>query len=280
MKKSALLASLLASALVLAGCGGGDGGATPPATEPGTADGGGKPVDPPAPANTGSVSAQFVAGAAPRYMLLGIGSQSFGRLDNHTQAADSGAVTVINSTTLGGDTSTREISGDAGFAMGRWAKGTVTFSSGTRVLDGVSNAAYHYVLLNSLPAFPEDAAYTCDAGKFTAPTYIGGSNVAASVYTGATTGTATLAFSDKGAAIGVSLTATAGGISGGVSGNSQVATPSNLGITGAFLSGGAGMGLQVADAGDGKALVVAAYKVNLANGAMYQGVATFSCSPQ
>ncbi|KAF7962650.1 hypothetical protein AWV80_19095 [Cupriavidus sp. UYMU48A] len=195
------------------------------------------------------MSAQFSPGAAPRYMLLGTGSQGFGRLDNHSQAADSGAVTVINSTTLTGDTSTREISGDAGFAMGRWAKGTVTAPGGTRALDGVSNAAYHYVLLNGFPAFPADAAYNCDAGKFTAPTYIGGTNVAASAYTGTTTGASTLVFSDDGAAVGVNLTATAGGVGGAVSANARVATPSNLGITGAFLSGGAGMGLQVATQG-------------------------------
>ena len=48
-------------------------------------------------------------------------------------------------------------------------------------------------------------------------------------------------------------------------------------MTGSFLSGGAGTMLTVADGAAGKYIVVAGYKVALANGAIHQGVASYLC---
>lgn len=149
MKNKILLSLSLLSLGLLHACGGGSGGGTPMAVAPLGAASGAAGLTAPAPANadSGSVSASFVRSERARYLLLGVGAQSFGVLSQSEQAA-SGAMTRLNDNTLTGSSATKEINGDANFAIGRWAAGTVTRSSGSETLTGADNRAYHYVALN------------------------------------------------------------------------------------------------------------------------------------
>lgn len=262
-----------AAALVctLAACGGGgSGGDTTPILVPVL-------PAPTAVVNTGTVSAPFVAGTSPRFLLVGAALQSSGPATPVVQNA-AGVVTTLGSNTFtGSPIATEEISGDASYAQGRWVQGTVTTSSGATTLTGTSNDAYHYVAFNQLAALPTTGAPSCAAGRMTAPTYIGGSTSGITANSGTATGTAILSFSATGAAITVSVAAQAGGSSGTVNGTTTIASPMVSGITGLYFGGGAGTQLTLGTSGASKYIVASAYKVTLANGANYQGVATFLC---
>ena len=272
IKSMKLIKTSAAVALVctLAACGGGGGGEAAPATPPAA----------PAPAavvNTGSVSAAFVAGTSPRYQLAGLASQSFGAASTVVQDA-TGAVTKLAGVTLSGSpTATHEISGDTTYAQGRWVQGTVTSASGSTTLTGTSNDAYHYVAFNQLAALPTTGAPSCAAGRMTAPTYTSGGTPGSAANSGTATGTATLSFGATSTAITVSVAAQAGGSNGTVNGSSSISSSAQTGITGSYFGSGPGTQLAVGDGGTGKFIVVSAYKVTLANGANYQGVATFLC---
>jgi hypothetical protein len=220
----------------------------------------------------------FSLGSTARYVFNGIGSQTIGPLQTYIQVAD-GAVTAIGNNTLTGQTAIKDINGGASFALGRWSQGTVTTTNGSTVLDGTSNNAYHYVLFNNLASLPASGTYACDSGKFTAPTYIGGTNVSASAYSGAATGSATLSFSAAGAAVGVTINASAGGQTGTVTGSAVWTNPVAEALVGNYFGSGPGAGLTIGDGGNGKVMVVASYKSTLAKGARYQGIAIFTCSP-
>jgi hypothetical protein len=274
MKKTTLLTAVVATSLVLAACGGGGAGGQS-RTPPNPAVGNNPETERPTAIDDSGSAFAMKSGA--RYVLDGIGSQTIGNLANYTQGAD-GAVTTINNNTLAGQTAVKDINGAASFALGRWSQGTVTTTAGSVVLDGTSNSAYHYVLFNNLAALPASGTYHCDAGKFTAPTYIGGTNVPASAYSGAATGSATLSFSAAGAAVSVTIDTSAGGQAGTLAGNSVLGSPTTSGIVGNYLGGGPGAGLMVGEGGEGKVLVVAPYQVVLANNATYRGIAVFGCS--
>lgn len=265
-----LLIPSLLSLLLLQACGGGGGG------------GAGFPVAPPpaapaSPANqdSGSVSAPFAPVPGARYMLLGVGSQSFGRLTESSQAA-SGAMTKLNDNTLTGDSATKEIAGDASFAIGRWAAGIVTRSSGAETLAGADNRAYHYLALNTLPTLPVTGSATCDAGVFTAPTYVGGT--AGAAHSGSASGSASLVFDGTGAVASGTLSVAAGGATGTVTLNGTVVSPSSTAITGAFLAGGSGAAIQLGDHGGGAYVFAAGFAATLSNGARYVGIAKFRCA--
>ena len=226
-------------------------------------------------ANTGSVSASFVRSDRARYQLLGVGVQSFGALTASEQAA-SGAMTRLSGNTLTGQSATKEINGDASFALGRWAAGTVTRTSGAETLTGTDNRAYHYIALNTLAAMPAARSTTCDAGAFTAPTYMsGGSGVTA--YTGATSGTATLSFDGTNAIVGGTLNVTVGGVTATVPLDTRTSSLASTSITGHMLSGGSGAAVALGDHGANAYLVAAGYSAVLPSGALYSGVAAFNC---
>lgn len=256
----------------LSACGGGGGGQSTPAVAV---------VAPtPAPAvvvNSGSVSAPFVSGTSPRYQLAGLSSQSFGAATPVVQDA-TGVVTKLAGVTLSGSpTATQEISGDATYAQGRWVQGTVTSASGSTTLTGTSNDAYHYVVFNQLAALPTTGAPSCAAGRMTAPTYTSGGTPGSAANSGTATATATLSFGATSTAITVSVAAQAGGSSGTVNGSGSINSSAQTGITGSYFGNGPGTQLALGDGGAGKYIVASAYKVTLANGANYQGVATFLC---
>jgi hypothetical protein len=83
-------------------------------------------------------------------------------------------MTTLNSNVLSGTSATKDISGDANFAIGRWAAATVITASGADTLTGNDNKAYHYLVFNTLSALPTTGSATCDAGVFTAPTSVSG----------------------------------------------------------------------------------------------------------
>ena len=172
---------------------------------------------------------------------------------------------------------TQEISGDATYAQGRWVQGTVTTASGGTTLTGTSNNAYHYVAFNQLAALPTTGAPSCADGRMTSPTYTGGGAPGIAANSGTATATATLSFGATSTTITVSMAAQAGTSSGTVNGSTTITSPAQSGITGSYFGSGAGTQLTMGDGGAGKYIVASAYRVTLANGANYQGVATFLC---
>src|SRR5450830_1297513 len=87
---------ILLLACALSACGGGSSSSdTPAVVNPPP------PVTPPVTGDTGSVSAAYVQGASPRYMLLNVASQSTGILTRVTQG-NSGALSVIADNSFSG----------------------------------------------------------------------------------------------------------------------------------------------------------------------------------
>ncbi|PMQ11812.1 hypothetical protein [Janthinobacterium sp. AD80] len=235
------------------------------------------PVTPAAGDNTGSVSARFANGDNSRFVFTSIGLQSNGKASPLVQDT-SGALSTIGSIILTGNPSvTREISGDATFAQGRWFKGAFSSSTSATTLSG-NNASAHYVAYNLLAALPATGTFTCDAGTFTAPSYTGGASVPSSANFGTSSGNASIAFDGSGAKVVMAIDASAGGSTGKVTASTTIISPASSSITGGYLSSGTGAQLMLGDGGTGRYLLLTAYKVQLANGANYQGVATFRCS--
>ncbi len=272
---SLLLITLLTTAL--SACGGGssssDSATAVTPVDPAT------PVTPvtPVSGDTGSVSAPFASNANARYLLLAVASQSTGALTSVSQAANGALSEIAGAAFTGSPAITREISGDASFAQGRWFSGTITRSTGATVMPG-NNASAHYNVYKTLASLPAGGSLACDAGTFTAPSYTGGSVIGQEAYFGTASGSATLSFGATGASLAMKLNASAGGSTGSISGAGLLAAPASTAIGGGFLGGSSGTLLALGDAGAGRYLVIGAYKVGLANGANYQGVATFRCS--
>ncbi len=283
MNNNILIPALL-SLLLLQACGGGGGGDgaggvpldtassadAPSAAAPSNAPGN------PAIGNSGTVSAPFVRGATARYQLHGVSSQTLGALTQSQQAA-SGEMTRLNDNTLSGATATKEIGGDASFAIGRWVAGTVTRTSGAETLTGTDYLAYHYLAFNALTALPTTGSATCDAGLFTAPTYVGGGPGTAA-NSGTARGSAGIVFGASGAAVNGMVSMVADGGTGSASLNSTVLSPTSTSITGSFLSNGSGAAVQLGDHGGGAYVLAVGYAIDLPNGARYRGVAKFRCA--
>ena len=251
---------------------------TPPVTPPVT------PVTPPvvppvAIPDLGAVSAPFVKANVARYMVNSTGGQNSGVLRSVVQGT-SGALSEISGIALtGAEAATRNISGDASFAQGRWIKGTVTSASGNYNLEAV-NASTHYVVYNTLTALPVSGTVSCDAGTFTAPNYAGGLSGWQTTYFGTASGSGSLIFDTSGVKVNVTIDTQAGGSSGQLKGSTvfSPSMPDAMGFTGMYLASGNGMQLMLGDGGPGRYLLVVGYKTTLVNGANYQGVATFRCS--
>lgn len=264
---SRLFAStILCSVLAACGGGGNDDASQPEAAAV-------EPVLVTAEVNTGSVSAPFVRSASARSMIMGVGSQSFGAMSTSAQEAG-GAMTTLGTTVASGTVVTKEISGDANVAQGRWIAGTFTSTSGAVVLTGTDNKAYHYVAFNDLATLPSAGSATCDAGKFTAPGRDSGS---ATANFGTTSGNASIAFGPAGAAVTGSITATAGASVGTTSLNTTLAGATSMSLTGSLLNAGSGAAVTLGKDGAGYLLVIG-YKTVLANGSKYTGVGYFRCS--
>jgi hypothetical protein len=297
MKKNTLLVSVLTLALLQA-CGGdgddnnvtpppsgGDGGGavTPPSggdegdavTPPSGGDEGGA-VTPPSGGDggggdQGGVQAAFVPSDLARYMLFYQNGSSNGARVNAEQAAD-GGITSLGGYSLS-DGAIKDMAGDASYALGRWVSGTVTSPTGSSQITGADAGSYHYAVYNIPASFPATGAYACAQQTATTPTRVNGSGAD----TGSVDGAANLSFDSTGAHLSGAMTVTVGGENVTVSLPASIASPTSLGISGQFLASGAGAGVQVIVADGGYALM-AAYAAQLANGALYHGIARMSCS--
>ena len=280
----AVVLTLVAASL--AACGGGD--ASSPADPAVAVNPPVAPVTPPVPpvtpvtspvADLGAVSAPFAKANVARYMVNSVGGQNSGVLRSVVQDG-SGALSEISGIALtGADAATRNISGDASFAQGRWIKGTVTSASGNYTFEAV-NASTHYVVYNALAALPASGTVSCDAGVFTAPNYTGGLSGWQTSYFGSASGSGSMAFDASGVKVDVTIDTQAGGSSGQLKGSTvfSPSMPDAMGFTGMYMASGNGMQLMLGDGGPGRYLLVVGYKTTLANGANYQGIATFRCS--
>ena len=205
--------------------------------------------------------------------MFSVGAQSFGPIKTFTQKFADGAITAINDISLTGTPVVAEVSGDASYAMGRWAGGTVNTSTGTQ--EFAANSAWHYLMYNVPFIFPNTRPMTCDAGTFTSPNYIGGTS-SSGVNFGHTSGSATLAFVEGKANVGITLVVEAGS-----SVTKTVTTTVARGST-SVAGGGIGSGLDgvyvtVADGGVDTYAVQGGYELSLTNGARYAGVYRFRC---
>jgi hypothetical protein len=207
------------------------------------------------------------------YLMLSVGGESFGPIKTHLQRVD-GALTAINDVSLTGTQVVADIFGDASFAMGRWAGGTVNTSTGTQTF--TSNSAWHYLAYNLPAAFPATATtLSCEGGNFTSPNYIGGTNSSANF--GSTNGSATLAFADGKGNVGINLVVQAGGSSITKAVTTSVARGSTS-VAGGGIGGGLdGVYVTIGDAGNGAFAVQGGYELKLLNGARYAGVYRFRC---
>jgi hypothetical protein len=206
--------------------------------------------------------------------MFSVGAQSFGPIKTHVQQAD-GAVTAINDISLTGTPVVADISGDASYAMGRWAGGTVNTSTGTQAF--TANSAWHYLAYNVPAAFPASATtLICEAGNFTSPNYIGGTGSGGTNF-GRTSGSATLAFSDGKGNVGITLVVEAGGSSVTKTVTTNVTRGSTSVAGGGIGAGVDGVYVTIGDANSGAFTVQGGYELKLLNGTRYAGVYRFRC---
>jgi len=261
------------------GTGGGDGGnVTPPGGSGGDDSGSGGTTPPPATGNDqGSVSAPFVATSPSRYMLDYQNGWSNGVLVG-TEQATSGAIVGLtrssDAVSLSGSSATKDIAGDASYALGRWVTGTVTTASGADQLTGTDDRSYHYAAYNILASFPATGSYACTLQSATTPTRVSGSGA----MTGVVDGAINLSFDATGANLSGAMTVTVGAetVTAGVP--TSIGSPTSLAATGQFYANNTGTGVQVADAGNGNYALMVAYAAKLANTSLYHGIARLSCA--
>jgi hypothetical protein len=125
---------------------------------------------------------------------------------------------------------------------------------------------------------PATGTLACDAGTFTTPSWVGGTNVnGTSDFLGHITGTAQLSFSSSGAAVQMAFTV-GNSVSSGTNNYSTVIDPS---ASSAFAGHSIGLGQPaawVALSASGTAYdVVGGYLANTSNGASYIGTYRFHC---
>jgi len=155
----------------------------------------------------------------------------------------------------------------------------VTSSKGDFPLGGPTGSSYHYVVFNTLASMPANGSMTCDAGKFTKPTYVGGGVfVSGSANAlGTSTGTAAVTVDGNGAHISLAITTTGNGLTATANLQGAVKTVDSTYFTGSVGGLGSGAMVTIGDAGNGAIFVVASYSVALGNSNVYRGIATFTC---
>ena len=225
----------------------------------------------------GSVSAPFARGDASDYILVNPLGQSFGVLSSSQQDA-AGVMTQLSSNQLSGNYAAQDIAGDTSFAVGRWVKGTVTTSTGTDTLTGTDGRAYHYLAYQVVSALPSNATLHCVGGNYTTPTYTGGGSNAA--LTGSSvTGTTDITFSNGSGVFSGSLTVNANGETANLAfPSTPLTSPSQTDFSGQYLSSGAGMGVQLADADNGAYALAIQGAAVMPSGARYISVGRMNCT--
>ncbi|WP_432725857.1 hypothetical protein [Variovorax sp. W6] len=237
----------------------------------------------------GAVSARFIPNANARYLLLAPGGSAFeagGELTASEQAA-SGAMMRLSNTSLadydpeGGPTTlirtTRDINGNATYALGRWMSGTVSSTFWIEKLSGTDYRNYHYLVFNRLVAWPTSGTYACDGGVFTSPTYLSGGPTGIPGRGRVTAASVTLTFDTYSAVINGTLNVAAGIETGtlnlSATPQSALTTPFVYSNRQTYISAALG------DAGSNStALIALGYITTLPSGSRYYGVARFLCS--
>jgi hypothetical protein len=304
MKKTLLITSCVAASLfLLQACGGDDDDTNPsdpvpPVTNPDDKD----PGEPP-----GAVSAPFVRSNASHYILMSADPYTaryaifheghvFDELSSSEQTP-SGAMIKLNDFLLtGADRSVLDINGDANFAMGRWVKGAALddgYNLGLgEPLTGTDGRAFHYLVYQSASEFPVSThckvgyectsmvspPHRCTGDTFTKPTYIGGGSKPA--LTGSSvTGEARIMFSgSSGDVRNGSLTVKANDEIVHLSFPDRLSSTTEMAYAGLpFAHGGSGMGVQLADAGNGEIALSIVYAAITGSGARYIGVGRMNC---
>lgn len=229
-------------------------------------------------AAAGTVGALFQTDASSRFFILGNDINEANLLElGMTQSADGGVVRMDNLSLVGDDAKVESISGDASFAMGRWALGIFRLFSFDQPI-AAGSTGYHYIVFNGVAAFPGSGSYTCDAGTFTAPSRMSGSGQP----TGVASGTASLSFAPAGAIVQSTIQVRANGFVGTQSfstADTPLETPDHYLKTSGFVdSSGNGLLLTVGAAPGNAMRVVVPYQVPV-RGIGYRGIATFVCTP-
>jgi hypothetical protein len=265
--RRAVMASLFAA--LLAACGGGAG--SPATAEP--------PAPPPPPPSGGGdvpAALAFVPGTSPRFMLIGLSSQSFGVLGSFTQRND-GAMTALAANTLSGaPVEIRDIGSDPSRAVGRWTQGTVTAGLNSRTLTGGdSNDVFHYQVYNLPAELPTTGNVVCAEGVFSTPTFVGSGP--GSILAATAAGSATFTPGANGVAIRLTINLEANGGTGTAVFDATLESPSTTALGGDAFGTGQSSIIGVGDGGNGSFLVVAAYSAVVDGGVVYQGVGSLRC---
>ncbi len=258
---------LLSLVGLLHGCGGSD---DPPAPAP-------APAPPPAAApDTGAqFDGPFIAGAQARYVLMTNAASNAGALVNPSQDA-SGAFVRMGTHDLSStaNSAARDISGNAHFALGRWA-------------DTSTDRGSYYLVLNSLPSVPTSGAQKVCSDLRTTSMQAASWGAESSSPNGAATANALLRFDASGAHVDLQVTSTIGGHTQ-VHDLSGTVPPTGTAPTGAFpvpdsyfrsnnpLYTYLGTLVTLGDAGDGDIVLGAIVNVNTATGP-YMGSLAMIC---
>ena len=258
---------LLSLVGLLHGCGGSD---DPPAPAP-------APAPPPAAApDTGAqFDGPFIAGAQARYVLMTNAASDAGALVNPSQDA-SGAFVRMGTHDLSStaNSAARDISGNAHFALGRWA-------------DTSTDRGSYYLVLNSLPSVPTSGAQKVCSDLRTTSMQAASWGAESSSPNGAATANALLRFDASGAHVDLQVTSTIGGHTQ-VHDLSGTVPPTGTAPTGAFpvpdsyfrsnnpLYTYLGTLVTLGDAGDGDIVLGAIVNVNTATGP-YMGSLAMIC---
>jgi hypothetical protein len=263
----------IVSLVALASCGGGGGGSNPNTASVNNT----TITSAPTIVDTGSVSAQFVAGPNATYDVAALGGVSGDRAQPVIQKAN-GAVTSFGGYSLTGTpTAVLDISGDESYAIGRWALGTLNDPSSNTPIMLSGYQFLHYVVRNSLTTMPNAQTTTCDSGKFTLPTYSYNSPPPPSSVSSSVNGSASLVLTGSVANVTVSIATVNGDQNGYINGSVAITRPGSSYSTGDLLSGGEGVSIHLADGGNGSYLVIANYRLALPKGSMMRGISVFRC---
>lgn len=292
MKTANSLIVASATAVLLSACGGGS--SSDETTIPGVTT---TPTTAPTISATGNVrsgkaEANFVAGNMPRFVMISL-SKNPGGWNDDKQAtgtasptfieADTGAALSISLVGLSGAvTGIEDIAGSTNWALGRWSKGTMTDGGGAanaNTLVDLDHSA-HYFFGNTLAALPTSGVYNCAGFHATSPSLLKVTvTTSGVVYQGvASSSSATLSFGPTGGALATTLVVTAGSASASASYQGTIGSPTNSIAKGNYF-GTDGALLALYEGGAGKVQAVQSYRMKLDNGVVYQGIATWTCSP-
>jgi hypothetical protein len=212
-------------------------------------------------------------------MLLDVGSrQSSGLAGDVIVEPATGAVLAIGDVTLSGsDVKVHDIAGDTTWAIGRWRKGTVTFTSppDTYELAYVNSSGYYFVA-QPLASLPAPGAYTCATLATTKPVW-GGGGSSPSRYFGTSSGSMNLNVDATEVAFDLALTVANQSVSSTVSYRSAVRGVNNTSFVGGIGTSNNSGWVRLFDAGAGKVGVVVMFKQTLSNGDRYTGLSAWSC---